>query len=457
METVTKAGTTEPTAKAQISHSSEEKYTPPVLRHAFRMFGKPPPFSRRQWRVFGIVATAGFFDNYDRVLLSLALKQIQKGLGIAEARLGAMLSTIRLGYLLSLMITPFADVFGRRRLLLYTIVGYTFFTGVSAIAPRQAYFVTCQILARAFAGAEGTIALVILIEEVEAGVRGWAVGYLGALTAVGGGLAAGVFAFVNIIPFGWRGLFAVALIPLLLIIPLRRALPESQRFEREKLFGVRPTNVLQPLTALFRSYPGRLSMMISMAFLANMGATSTGAFLPKYLQEAHHWAPGQVSSLFIFAGALGILGNIVAGRMSDRFGRRMMGGTFLFLAPVFAMLVFTSRSNWVIPFWILQLFFDTASSTIISAYSAELFPTSYRSTAGSALSVAGTTGGALGLFLEGILYGVTGSHWTAIRYLTVFWVISPIIVFMFFPETSGLELEDISPEIVVDVQAQPRL
>jgi len=39
-----------------------------------------------------------------------------------------MLSTIRLGYLLSLMITPFADVFGRRRLLLYTIVGYTIFT-----------------------------------------------------------------------------------------------------------------------------------------------------------------------------------------------------------------------------------------------------------------------------------------------------------------------------------------
>jgi len=52
-----------------------------------------------------------------------------------------------------------------------------------------------------------------------------------------------------------------------------------------------------------------------------MGANSAGAFLPKYLQESHHWGPGQVSSLFTFAGALGILGNIIAGRMSDRFGR----------------------------------------------------------------------------------------------------------------------------------------
>jgi len=440
------AGVVEPPAAAPGLNSGDEKHTPLVLLYGFRLFGKPPPFSRRQWRVFGIVATAGFFDNYDRVLLSLALKQVQKGLGIAERQLGAMLSTIRLGYLLSLMITPFADVFGRRRLLLYTIIGYTVFTGVSALAPSRAYFVTFQILARAFAGAEATIALVILIEEVEAGVRGWAVGYLGALTAVGGGLAAGVFAFVNVIPFGWRGLFTVALIPLVLIIPLRRALPESQRFEREKLLGLRPTNILQPLTALFKLYPTRLSMLIAVVFLANIGSSSAGAFLPKYLQEAHHWSPGQVSSLFIFAGALGILGNIVAGRLSDRLGRRTMGGAFLFLAPVFAMLVFTTTSNWVVPFWILDLFFDTASATILAAYSAELFPTSYRSTAGSALSVAGTAGGALGLFLESVLYGVTGSHWIAIRYLTAFWMISPIIIFIFFPETAGRELEDISPE-----------
>jgi hypothetical protein len=33
----------------------------------------------------------------------------------------------------------------------------------------------------------------------------------------------------------------------------------------------------------------------------------------------------------------------------------------------------------------------------------------------------------------------------------VFWMASPIIVFMFFPETSGLELEDVSPETVAEV------
>src|SRR5262249_31139242 len=137
------------------------------------------------------------------------------------AHLGAMLSAIRLGYLASLTISPLADVFGRRRLL-YTIVGYTVFTGLSAIAPHQRSFTASQCLARAFSGAEATVSLVILVEEVDAAVRGWAVGLQGAFSISGYGLAAIVFAFIGIFPFGWHGLYALALLPLALIIPLSR-------------------------------------------------------------------------------------------------------------------------------------------------------------------------------------------------------------------------------------------
>jgi putative MFS transporter len=139
------------------------------------------------------------------------------------------------------------------------------------------------------------------------------------------------------------------------------------------------------------------------------------------------------------------MGSIVAGRLSDRFGRRVMGATFFTAAPLMAIWMYTGAGFSIVPAWILQVFFDIAGTTIMNAYSAELFPTSYRSTAGSALTVAGTTGGALGLFLEGVLYNFTGSHARSIRYLTVFWLLSPLIMW-FFPETSGRELEEISPE-----------
>jgi sugar transport protein len=111
-----------------------------------------------------------------------------------------------------------------------------------------------------------------------------------------------------------------------------------------------------------------------------------------------------------------------------------------------ALWMYNSNSFIVIPAWTLQLFFDTASNTIFSAYGAELFPTSHRSTAGSALAVAGTTGGAIGLLLEGLLYHYTHSQWSAISYLVVFWMMAPIIMYFGFPETAGRELEAISPE-----------
>jgi putative MFS transporter len=407
--------------------------------------GRTPPFTRRQRRVFWIASTAGFFDQYDRALLSLALKQIQAGLKIAESQLGSVLSVIRLGYLLSLLMTPFADVFGRRRLLLYTVFGYTIFTGLIATAPNARTFVAFEIIARAFAGAEAAIAMVIVAEEVDAAYRGWAIGLLGAVSNIGYGLAAIVFAFVNVIPYGWRGLYAIALLPLLVIIPLRRSLPESARFEKEKLEGMKPVKIWEPLAQLYTAYPRRLVMMLSIAFLGSMGGNAAGFLFPKFLQEAHHWSPGNVSSLVLFGGALGIMGAIVAGRMSDRYGRRTMGAAFLFLSPLLTIWMYTATGWSIVPAWILETFFDIAAGTILSAYSAELFPTSYRSTAGSALAIAGTTGGALGLFFEGVLFNLTGSHARAVCYLTVFWIVSPLIMW-FFPETSGRELEEISPE-----------
>jgi MFS family permease len=307
-------------------------------------FGRTPPFTQRQRRVFLIATTAGFFDQYDRALLTLALKQIQKGLQISEQALGNLLTLIRLGYIGSLLVTPLADVFGRRRLLLYTIVAYTLFTGLAAIAPTGHFFVACEMLARVFAGAEGTVALVILSEEVDAGVRGWAIGLLSALTSVGFGIAALVFAGIKIVPYGWRGLYALALIPLVLIIPLRQVLPESQRFEREQREGTRPANIMVPVKALFSAYPGRLLMLVSVAFLGNLGGNPQGFFFSKYLQEAHGWSPANVSSLYFIGGALGIMGNIVSGRLSDRFGRRRMGAFFYFMAPMLAFWLYSSYS-----------------------------------------------------------------------------------------------------------------
>jgi putative MFS transporter len=431
-------------APKPVSPMGEASSAQPRPRRGFvaRQF---PPFSPRQWRVFAISTTAGFFDSYDSALLSLALKQIQRGLVIAEARLGPTLSLIRIGYLASLVLSPLADVFGRRQLLLYTIVGYTIFTAMSAVAPHTASFVGAQFLARAFSGAEATVSLVILAEEVDAAVRGWALGMQGALAISGYGLAAIAFGMIRIIPFGWRGLYGLALFPLLLIVPLRRTLPESRRFERAHHTQTTRPGVFVPLRTLLSSYPTRLLSIFAVVLVGSLAGGAVGFFVPKYLQEMHHWSPARVSSLYVFGGALGIIGNIVAGRISDRFGRRVVGPIFLAMEALLAYQLYTIRTGAVVILWIGWLFCDQAGVTVTSAYSAELFPTSFRAAAAGALYVARYAGGALGLLGEGLLYAAMGSHWAAIRILSICWLIAAALMYELFPETARRELEEIAP------------
>jgi predicted MFS family arabinose efflux permease len=170
-----------------------------------------------------------------------------------------------------------------------------------------------------------------------------------------------------------------------------------------------------------------------------------GFFVPKYLQEVHHWSPARVSSLYVFGGALGIIGNIIAGRLSDRFGRRVTGPISIAMEALLAYQLYTIRTGAVVLLWIGWLFCDQAGVTVTGMYSAELFPTSFRSAAAGALYVARFGGGALGLLGEGILYGATGSHWGAIRILTLCWLLSAALMYLLFPETANRELEEIAP------------
>jgi hypothetical protein len=60
--------------------------------------------------------------------------------------------------------------------------------------------------------------------------------------------------------------------------------------------------------------------------------------------------------------------------------------------------------------------------------------------------VLATAGATLGLAAESALYGVIGSHWTAISILVSLYLLAPLVAVIGFPETAGRELDEISPE-----------
>jgi putative MFS transporter len=247
------------------------------------------------------------------------------------------------------------------------------------------------------------------------------------------------------VPFGWRGLFGLGFLPLLLVLPLYRLLPESNRYESTtKVMAA--GGIFDPFRALWSSYPERFVLVAAVMFLNAMGGTPGGLLQSKYLQEIHGWTPGNVSTLILTGGGIGVLGNIAAGHLSDQVGRRTVGTVALFAAPAMSVVFFNSSAVTMVAAWITSLFAQTAASTVLNAYSAELFPTSHRSTAESAIAVIATLGGSAGLVLESILYGIAGNHWRAVSFLMLSCVAAAVAVLFFFPETAGADLESISPE-----------
>ena len=414
------------------------------------LFGATPALPERQWRVLGLMVAAGLFNAYDHQIFSLALKQIQEGLGIDEARLGYLGSIVRLGVIPGVLLVLLSDVLGRRRLLLWTIAGYTITTGLTAFAPSEQTFVACQFLSRTFGAAETTLAAVVVTEEIDADQRGWALGVLAGLAFLGVALAWVLFASVEVLPMGWRGLYLVGLGPLVLLAWLRRRLPETRRFERQRARAPRAgvlRSVVRPLADLVRMYPGRFTAVAAVSFLMSFSGQSAGFFFPKYMQDTHGIAPSRLTLIAAGIGIAGMCAMPLLGRLGDRVGRKPVALLFIALNPLTVMGVFLgSGIVWLAVFFLLMFLTDIGSDHNLRVFAKELFPTSHRATAGAAAAVLGQLGGSLGLAAESVLFGVLGSHGQAVSVLAVVGFLVPVLVYGAYPETRRRVLEEIAPE-----------
>jgi len=395
------------------------------------------------------LGVANLIDSYDGALLGMALPQIQAGLGVAEDEIGRLLAVVRLGVLPAVLLALVADRIGRRRLLLVTIIGFTVATFATALAPSPAVFMAVQFLARAFIAAETILAIVVIAEEFDARSRGWGIGMLGAMGAFGYGAASLMFSMVDLLPFGWRALYVLGVVPLLLVAWFRRALTETQRFTAHR--AAHPdrggaAELLRPLRNLVRMYPWRM-VALGAALLPFAFVTETAMFFPsKFLQSVHGYAPRDIAVLYLTVGVLGLLGNVAAGALGDRFGRKRVLVVAL-LANGGAAALFYNAGGWVVPLlWGVMVLTVTMITVLFAALGSELFPTSYRSTASGVRAIIGTLGAAGGLWLEAVLFSQLGSHAAAITAMLVVVPIAPLVIFFCLPETANRELEEVSPE-----------
>jgi putative MFS transporter len=413
-------------------------WIPPVL-------GRAPDVGPRLLRLLGLVALALFFEQYDLSLLTSALKFIAHDLGMDESEMPRYLSTIRLGSLPAFLVVPFADRIGRREVFIACVVAVSVGSFATAFAATPAQFVVLQMLTRTFIVAGTAVAFVIVTEEFPAEHRGWAIGTLGALGACGHGLGALLFAAIDVLPYGWRALYAIGLGPVLLFPLLRRELTETERFTRHRAAtSGDAAGWYRPLVDLARTYPGRTIGLGVAGLLVAVGEVAVFQFTGWYTQEFHGWSPGEYATMVIAGGAIGIIGHVVAGRSSDRFGRRLVGFVVLAAFPLMSWL-FYRGTGWLIPLgWILFVFCGTAGDIVLRSLSTELFPTAHRGTSAGWLSFVQTLGWALGLALVGLLAGEQDGGIARATSGLAFVVMAGGVALFLLPETRRRELEAIS-------------
>lgn len=221
---------------------------------------------------------------------------------------------------------------------------------------------------------------------------------------------------------------------------MRRGLRETQRFTRVAAgAGHGFASVARALAA----QPRRLAGLLLVTIAYHLPISATLSFMSKHLQDAHGYRPGQVALLFIGAGAVALVGNLVGGAATDRIGRRN-GFALACITMAVAFAGFYLGPAWLAPWnWTVGLFAFLATHSIFMALAGEAFPTVARATAATLLLAVGTASSALGLFAEGLLYASFGNHAHAVSALLPMLLVAAATAWSALTETGGRDLEDL--------------
>jgi MFS family permease len=387
---------------------------------------------------FGVVAALG--DVSTQLGHVAAGSSIADKVGLSATSLGIGLAVIRLASLGSLPVIGVADRIGRRRVILAVTTAGLALTVVAAASPGYWWFVVIFALGRPLLSSTNALADVMAAEETDARDRTKAV----ALIAAGYGVGAGLSAIVHSLAsgtLGFRGIFALAVVPLGVVILLRRWVEEPSRFMVARASKEHPTPVLGAIGSRFR---GRVVVVCLITFAISVVSGPASSFVFLYAQDVLHQAGYITALMVVAAGIVGLFG-LLAGRwLSDHLGRRPTGAVAVIAVAATATLAYTGSSAALVTGYVLGVLAGSLLAPALGALLTELFPTGVRASATGWSVTAGVLGAVAGLIVFGAVADV-GNRFAAAAELTFLPVACAAVLFWFIPETKGREPESLWP------------
>jgi MFS family permease len=336
-----------------------------------------------------------------------------------------------------------SDRFGRVRVLQIAIVWYSLFTFLCGFAQNfQQLFVLRALHGLGFGG-EWAAGAVLMGEVIRDKYRGRGVGFVQTGAAIGPGAAALVYAgLYALLPeaIAWRALFAVGILPALLVLWIRRKIPESEAFAARQ--ATHPPAGAAHLFSAFRGPYFWLTIKVSLMVAGAQGGVYAVQFwMPTYLRTVRHLSATGTGG-YVAVQMLGaLIGFLLGAYLSDAIGRKW---TFFIsaVATIAMVLVFM-----FVPMDdTLLLFLGIPLSTAIlmkfspmGPFMTELYPTEVRGT-GQGFCYNG--GRAIGAFFPTII-GYASQVMPLGAAIALFCSLASglmIVMLLLLPETRGREI-----------------
>lgn len=401
-----------------------------------------------------LMSWAGWvFDFYDLILFTFLLIPIGKELALSRVELsfvlGSSLAATALG---GVLFGVLSDRYGRRIVLQWTILTYSIGTFLSGFAPTLWVLLLFRIITGLGVGGEWATGQTYVGETFPPRVRARYAAYMQTGAPFGIVLASIVGGFVEP-AIGWRVCFFLSVLPALLVVVIRKRLPESDVWvERRRLIseeGFEAVHVEKEsrnkFFLLFSAEYRKLFIQSLILAIFDMSAYwFTYSWLPGYLHEQRHFPMAKSAVWMLVTQAGGLMGYLSFGFVADKFGRRPAYSVYSFIMA-FALIMITLMWNVVIVYPVIILSFMLLvgfGTGMFSGYGplfSELYPTSIRNTAmGSAFNLARGVQFFTPVIIAVVAesYGLSGG----ISLAAVFAVLTGLWIWT-FPETKGQKLK----------------
>ncbi len=417
------------------------------------------------------VSLGWLFSAVDIILLILFQEEVAQALEVEVQTIKIAIGVGLMGSALGgLGFAPLGDRIGRVAALGWAVILYSVATAGMAFAPNVGVLMALRFLAGVGTGGEWSIGFALLAEVWSRKSRGAMGGLVAAMFNIGTFVSIGLYHS----GLGWRGAFAIMVLPALGVAWLRRVVPESPvwlEFNEARKAGTLTPEMeaivkRPPVVSAFRGDMLGLTMKAAAIFaVMNLGFYSFSTVFISYLQQSVAdgglgLAKADELPFHLALNIAGLVSVFVAGALSDRLGRRKSFSVFCGLgAAGFLWLSFClgdSENPTVVSTALIMAFATCCMgfgiNGVMGVLTPELYPTHLRSTGpGVCQNLGKGVGGLIGPPAAGALVLQIGYEQVLVLPGLVFLLLLGLIWWL--PEVGGREVRGIEEKGYLDGEA----